>query len=1059
MSEIEAFLSGLGLDTYCEVFAENDIDLTVAPDLTETDLERLGLSLGHRRKFIAAAARLRSSPRSSELKAAPKAAREVERRQVTVLFADLVGSTALANELDPEDLNRVMADYRDACTAIVTKFDGHIAQFLGDGVLAYFGYPRAQEQAAERAIRAALALLIELARPTPAHAVVLQTRIGIATGLVVGETGTNGGERDQTVIGTTPNLAARLQGLAQPGSVLVAQSTRQLTGDFFKYASAGEHAIKGFERAVAVWRVLGERNVESRFAAARSGSATAPIVARERELAFLRDSWERATAGHGHVVLVVGEAGMGKSRLVEALVERVREEPHRLLRAQCSPYHANSVLYPIAQLIRYEASLQQDRPVDDNLQSIAALLTRIGRTSRRDVLLIAELLDVPSPDRLSDMELTRQQRNTETVAILEDFLLWAPANRPVLLLIEDVHWSDPTTQGLVERLLLRVEKRSALILITSRPEFRKPWGESPQATILTCKQLGFESCRTLVRRATVNSIDDALVEEIVKRSDGVPLYVEELTKAVLEMQGVHAVKVPETLQDSLMARLDRLGPSKEIALVASIIGRSFSYQLLAATAGAKEDALRRALGSLLEAGLLFNTQGADEESYVFNHSLVQEAAYESVSRSRRQAVHLRIARILESQEGQSGNAPEVIAFHFSRAAEPAESCKFWMLAADKAGARSSFAEAIANLNGALREAERIPDHVVRATHVLDVQLRLGANFLIQAGPLSPDAQLALNQAYALAKEISAERQLFQAAWGLYISTANSRRFEEAKAFGDELLDISGRLADDDLQVEGLHHRWGYWYFTGRNERMLHYAREGTTRYDPSRHHRLAQVYAGHDLGVCAHCVGGIALGLAGLRQEATASIDSAVALAESLRHPTSLAFALGAGSVALHLAGDIEACRTTAQRAVRVAERYDLALPRAFGHFMVGLGRTEQDDMPAGLALMEANHAATVRHSFLGLYPDVVMADALVRGGRPHDALALVTRTLDTVVSPEVGLHVSELWRMRGELMLASSGEDHAKAERFLRLADRISNEQGATIYQARARSALERLL
>ena len=527
------------------------------------------------------------------------------------------------------------------------------------------------------------------------------------------------------------------------------------------------------------------------------------------------------------------------------------------------------------------------------------------------------------------------------------------------------------------------------------------------------------------------------------------------------MQAAHSVVVPPTLQDSLMFRLDRLGDAKEIAQVASVIGRQFSYR----AAGRRRRRARcHAKGSPEPAarcrpGVQQRDQDRQQGDYSFNDALVQEAAYQSLSRSRRQALHLSIAEILEShQETAAASAPEIVAYHFDRAAQPERSCAFWMLAAEKSGRRSAHAEALANLNAALTQAERITDPTARARCKIEAQLKLGATFNIQVGPLSPDMASVLEQAYALAKEAHSERQLFQATWGLYITAANSRGFDRAFVLGEELLDISRKLDDDDLLVEGLHHRWGIWYFTGQTEKMLQATREGLRRYESQRHHRLAHVFGGHDLGVCAHCCSAIGHGLAGLAQHAAASLDAALALAESVQHPFSLTFALGVGSVALQLAGDVEACKNVAQREMQVAQKYDLPLQQGLGQFMFGLARTQQDDIAAGLAMMEANHETAVRHSFLGVYPHVVMVEALARAGRGKEAFALVTRTFETLISPEVGIHVPELWRLRAELALADSAANAPLARGWLRTAARIASDQGATVYQARAESALERL-
>jgi class 3 adenylate cyclase/ABC-type lipoprotein export system ATPase subunit len=1060
MSDIDIWLQSLGLEKYGEILASHDIDLAVAPDLTEQDLEKLGLSLGHRRKFIAAAAKLRGPPpavASPPGQPSPQPA-PVERRQVTVVFIDLVGSTALGRQLDPEDLIRLLRQYREACVAVIGKYDGFIAQYLGDGILVYFGFPQAQEHAAERAVRAALEIVETVGQLKQPDGPPLQCRLGIATGLVVaGEATGVGAAGEETVVGDTPNLAARLQSLAEPDCVLVGPSTHQLTADFFEYSFFGEHAIKGFHETVSVWKALRESATESRFAAAHAAAA-GPIVGRERELAFLYDSWQRATQGNGHVVLLAGEAGMGKSRLLEALAERVRGERHRLLRCQCSPYHRNSVLFPFKKLLRHRLDIDPDAPAAENLDRIGRMLGQAGRHARSSTLLLAELLEVASEDKLSPIEMTPNQRKEETLAILED-LLMAPLDGPVLLLLEDAHWSDQTTQILVERLLKRIERERALVLITHRPELKTNWSEHAQGTQITCKQIGHQHCAALIRNvANRMQMDDSLIEEIVARSDGVPLFVEELTKAVLDLGSLGPGAVPLTLQDSLMARLDRLGRAKDIAQIASVIGRQFSHTLLEAIAGASDSELRSALVRLRESGLIFEAGADNETSYSFNHSLVQEAAYESLPRSRRLSLHKQIADHLESGS-TAESEPTVVAHHFSRAGEAEKSFHFWLLAADRSGERLAFAESVANLSSALAEAARVADPGLRTRLKLDAQLRLGATLVHDKGAQTIEAESALEEAKALAREVDAGPQLFQATWGLYLNAARNRRFDKIGTLSEELMTISQGLGDEDLKFEALHHRWGFAYFTGQPAMILECTAEGVQRYDRDRHHRFSYVFAGHDPGVCAYCCRSVALGMAGRVKSVRPTLDSGLELANSLQHPLTLAFVQSSACIATHMVRDSDGCREFAEQLMQVSARYEFPATRAVGSFMLGAARAQQGDIVPALKQMEPSFEATLVYGFFGVLPGVIMAEALADAGRDQEALALIARLLDGSTTPEVGFFVSELWRIRGELLLRQPAGNAPQAERFLGTALRIATGQGAPVFQLRAGIPLARLL
>jgi ABC-type lipoprotein export system ATPase subunit len=955
----------------------------------------------------------------------------------------------------------LLRQYRDACVAAVRKYDGYIAQYLGDGILIYFGYPLALEQAAELAVRAGLEVVEKVGRLKRPDGLPLQCRVGIATGLVVtgGASGV-GTAGEETVVGDTPNLAARLQSAAEPDCVLVSPSTHQLTGDFFDYSFLGEQTIDGFSGPVLVWSALRESATESRFAAAHAAAA-GPMVGRERELAFLYDSWQRATQGDGHVVLLVGEAGMGKSRLLEALAERVREEPHRLLRCQCSPYHRNSVLFPLRTLLRHRLDVAHDLSTAENMDGIRRALEQVGRHSRSSILLLAELLEIPVADALAPIEMTPNQRKNEILAIVEDLLMMA-LDGPVLLLLEDAHWSDQTTQTLVDRLLKRIGREHALVLITHRPELKTTWSEHTQCTRLDCKPIGRDHCAALIRQvANQTEMDESLIGAIVARSDCVPLFAQELTKAVMDLRSVGpTISVPLTLQDSLMARLDRLGRGKDVAQIASVFGRQFSFALLEAVAGVSDSDLRAALVGLRESGLVFEAGNEDGLSYSFNHSLIQEAAYESLPRSRRQQLHNEIARHLESESTAMGESePTLIAHHYSRAGNQTKSFDFWLLAAERSGQRLAFAESVANLNSALAEAERVTDPVRRTHLKLEAQLRLGAALVHHKGPQSGEAESALEEARMLATTINAGPQLFQATWGLYLNAARNQRLDKATLRGDELMTISRQVGDEDLKFEALHHRWGLVYFKGQTREMLQYTADGIEQYDRDRHHKFSYVYAGHDPGVCAYCVRALALALAGRARSVRPALDDGLVLANSLQHPLTLAFFNSVACFALYIVGDTGGCREFAERLVQVSGRYDFSVSKLVGSFMLGAARVLEGDTAAALEQMETSYEATFGYGFLGMLPGIIMADALAGANRNREALALVTGLLEGLRTPEEGVFVPELWRIRGELVLKQSAGDADQAERYFGTAARIADEQGASVYRLRAGILLSRLL
>src|SRR5450631_2170942 len=658
--DVGGWLRTLGLEQYEAAFRENNVDKTVLPSLTAEDLKELGIgSVGHRRKLLDAIATLRTevsapTPLSDASLETDEAAKDTaERRQVTVMFSDLVGSTPLSARLDPEDLREVISAYQRCVAETVHSFDGFVAKYMGDGVLIYFGYPAAHEDDAERAVRASLALIDAVATlPAPEP---LQVRIGAATGLVVvGDLVGSGEAQERGIVGETPNLAARLQGIAEPNMVVIAEATRRLLGNLFELRDLGPRELKGIAGPVRAFAALRASSVASRFEAMHPGVLSA-LVGREEELELLLRRWAKAKTGQGQVVLLSGEAGIGKSRLAAAFMEEIAAEPHTRLRYFCSPQHTDSALYPIIGQFERAAGFAYGETPQAKLDGLDVLLA-LTSTSRQDAALFAEVLSLPNDGRYPALELAPEQRRQKTMEALDLQLETLARSTPVLMIVEDAHWGDPTSLEAFGRTVDRIANLSVLLIVTFRPEFEAPWVGQPHVTALALNRLGHRNVDTMIDRVVGNKLLPANVrKDIIERTDGIPLFVEEMTKAVLEagseleaMQTAAAVPspalaVPASLHASLMARLDRLGPAKEVAQIGAAIGREFSHALLAAVVRKPEAELGSELDRLIRAGLLYRRGVPPHAAYLFKHTLVQDAAYGTLLRQPRRALHASIA--------------------------------------------------------------------------------------------------------------------------------------------------------------------------------------------------------------------------------------------------------------------------------------------------------------------------------------------------------------------------------------------------------------------------------
>ena len=723
--DVVVWLRSLGLGKYEAAFRENEIDETVLPSLTHENLKELGVAaLGHRVKLLDAITALRSdasgktpSVDATTTSSAPSAHPEdrAERRQVTVMFSDLVGSTPLSARMDAEDLREVISAYQKCIAETVQRFGGFVAKYMGDGVLIYFGYPQAHEDDAERAVRAGLELVAAVSS-LKTHAAP-QTRVGIATGLVVvGDLIGSGEAQERGIVGETPNLAARLQGIAEPNSVVIAESTRKLVGNLFELEDLAAQELKGISGPVRAWAALRPSSVESRFEALHASGLT-ELVGREEELELLLRRWSKAKTGEGQVVLLSGEPGIGKSRLTAALLERIASEAHTRLRYFCSPRHTDSAFYPIISQTERAAGLAHDDTLQAKLDKLDAVLAQTS-TPIQDAALFAEMLSLPNDGRYPALELAAQQRRQKTLEALTAQVEALSRSNPVLMIFEDVHWIDPTSLEALGRTVDRLR----LFFATYRSEFEPPWIGRPHVTALTLNRLGEREIAAMIDRVTSNkSLPVSIKHDILERTDGIPLFIEEMTKAVLEAESEGAARqiaaavpswvlaVPASLHASLMARLDRLGRAKEVAQIGAVIGREFSHPVLAAVVRKREAELRSALDRLIEAGLLFRQGVSPHATYLFKHALVQDAAYGTLLRGRRQELHRRIVSVLQQDfPDLVVSQPEVLAHHCCEGGMITEGIEYYLLASKRATAAMNSKEAAAHLNRGLTLLEQLP---------------------------------------------------------------------------------------------------------------------------------------------------------------------------------------------------------------------------------------------------------------------------------------------------------------------------------------------------------------
>src|SRR5262245_999386 len=700
------------------------------------------------------------------------------------MFCDLVDSTRLSGRLDPEVLRDVVRSYQRVCDDVIGRFRGHIAQYLGDGILAYFGYPAAHEDDAERAVRAALGILAALEalnlRLKREKGVDLAVRLGIHTGLVVvGEIG-GSGRQETLALGETPNVAARLQALAEPDAVVISEATHRLVRRVFESSDLGTHVVKGMSAPVRAYRIFAERDAQHR--GEPSPAAITPLVGRDEEVGLLLHRWERVNEGLGQVVFLSGEPGIGKSRLVRALKDRIQGERHTRWECRCSAYSQDSALFPMLDLFERALQFERDEPPRERLAKIEAALARLGLAEPVTTSLWAAFLSIPLPESYQPLNLTPPRQKQKTFEAILGLLLALAAEQPVLFVIEDLHWIDPSTLELLDFVVDQVTTASVLILLTARRDFRPSWGARAHVTHLTVNRIARRHTELMVERvAGGRSLPGEVLREVVTKTDGVPLFVEELTKMVLEAGLLRAIgdryeltgplpplAIPATLRDSLMARLDRLSTVKDIAQLGSALGRSFSYELLQAVTRMDEAALTRALAGLVDAEMLYQHGVPPNVTYIFKHALIQDTAYESMLKSRRQSLHERIAQALAERFPEIAETqPELLAHHCTEAGLVVPAVEHWLRAGRRAAERWANVEAIAHLNKGLDVVRTLPDVRERAERELELQTALGPTLIATKGFADPEVEQAYVRARELCRQLGETAKLGSVLQGLF----------------------------------------------------------------------------------------------------------------------------------------------------------------------------------------------------------------------------------------------------------------------------------------------------
>jgi class 3 adenylate cyclase/predicted ATPase len=998
-----------------------------------------------------------------------------ERRQLTVMFCDLVGSTALSAQLDPEGLREVVRGYQEMCSTVIRRYEGHIAQHLGDGLLVYFGYPAAHEDDAARAVRAGLEIVAALQKKLPSPFRItadeilpvpplvkgaarsaggfsgvedgrkLQVRIGIHTGVVViGEIGSSE-KREMLALGETPNIASRVQGIANPDEVLISAPTYRLVEGLFDKEERGQPQLKGVATPLTVYRVVKESDAHSRFEVAIQRGLT-PLVGREHEVGLLSERWERAKQAEGQVVLLSGEPGIGKSRLVQVMREYAEQDRALRVEFRCSPYHQNSAFYPIIEHLHRLLLFEPHDSLADRLGKLEQTLTAYRFPQAETLSLLAALLSLPHPADAPPLHLSPQRQKQKTDEALIAWLLEEAERAPLYCAWEDVHWADPSTLELLGQLIDQTATARLFLVLTSRPEFSPPWGQHGHLSQLTLSRLGRRQAPQMIENvASGKPLPADVVQQIVAKTDGVPLFVEELTKMVVEsglltetddhyeLSGpLPPLAIPSTLQDSLMARLDRLATTKEIAQLGATIGREFTYELLHAVSPLNQETLQHGLRQLVDTELVFQSGVPPQARYLFKHALVQDTAYQSLLKSRRQQLHHTIGKVLEEQFPQTVETqPELVAYHYTEAGLTEQAIPYWHLAGQKASQRSAHVEAISHLTKGLDLLKTVPDTFERAQQELMLQIALGSALMVTKGWSAPELEHCYARAQELCRQLGETPQLFPVLFGLAAFRLVRGEVHTARELSEQLLQLAQSVQDPVLLVTAQNALGETLYHLGEIVLAREHLEQGIAVYDPQMHHAFTAVY-GADQGEQCLCYGAYALWQLGYPDQALKRIYEALTLAQTFSHPFTSAYVLSCVALVHLLRREEQVAQERVEAAMTLSTEQGFPYFLAMGTFVRGRALVEQEQVEEGIAQMRKSLAIyrAIGEELGRAGSLAALTEAHRKAGQTEEGLALLAEALAVVNKTGVRVWEAELYRLKAELTLRQeSKEQRARSE------------------------------